>query len=229
MTSSFSSAENVPATSEITYYVALASPWAYLGHERFWKLARDHDARIRLRPIDLAGQVFPVSGGVPLENRSAARKAYRLVELRRFSQGLNVPMVLEPRYFPVDGELASKIVVAADHCLGATAAMRLTAAIMSAIWRDERDIADPFVMRGLITALGLPGNLLEISQRPAVARAYMANARFANKQGVFGVPSYVLNGEVFWGQDRLDFLAMALSRTNCSGLSRRHPPLESFR
>ena len=70
----------------IDYYFAPQSPWTYLGHLRFWDIARAASAPIRVLPVDLGGKVFPVSGGLPLAKRAPQRQAYRLVELKRFSE-----------------------------------------------------------------------------------------------------------------------------------------------
>ena len=72
--------------TDVQYYFAPQSPWTYLGHLRFWDVARKHGARIEVLPVDLGGKVFPVSGGLPLGKRAPQRQAYRLVEMKRFSR-----------------------------------------------------------------------------------------------------------------------------------------------
>ena len=84
----------------IDYYFAAQSPWTYLGHDRFVRLAQNAGATVRVLPADF-GQVFPVSGGLPLAKRAPQRQAYRLVELRRFSEWLGMPMNVQPIFFPV--------------------------------------------------------------------------------------------------------------------------------
>ena len=69
----------------IDYYFAPNSPWAYLGHARFVSIARQAKAQVHVMPVDLGGKVFPISGGLPLRQRAPQRQAYRLVELKRFS------------------------------------------------------------------------------------------------------------------------------------------------
>ena len=88
----------------IDYYFAPQSPWTYLGHLRFWDIARRQGAAIRVLPVDLPGKVFPSSGGLPLAKRAPQRQAYRLVELKRWSDYLHAPLNLEPNYYPVDGD-----------------------------------------------------------------------------------------------------------------------------
>ena len=90
----------------VEYYFAPNSPWTYLGHQRFVDMTTQAGSMIEVLPIDL-GRVFPVSGGLPLARRAPQRQAYRLVELRRFSQWLNLPITLQPRFFPVAAEDAA--------------------------------------------------------------------------------------------------------------------------
>src|SRR5476649_2783408 len=93
------------------YFFAPHSPWSYLGHERFVAIARQHGVQIEVRPFDL-NKVFGVSGGLPLAKRAPQRQAYRLTELARWSTFLNVPMNVQPKFFPVSPELAAKLIVA---------------------------------------------------------------------------------------------------------------------
>ena len=195
----------------VDYYFAPQSPWAYLGHQRFADIARHAGASIRVMPIDLGGKVFPISGGLPLGQRAPQRQAYRLVELQRFSEHLGAPLNLKPRYFPVGGDDASRLIIAADLALGSDAAMALAGAIMAACWAQERNIADEKVLGQLLAEHGLPAGLLEKAHSQAVQERYDACTQAAIDAGVFGAPSYVIDGDIFWGQDRLDFVERALA------------------
>ena len=87
----------------IEYFFAPQSPWTYLGHQRLQDIAAAAGARIEVRPADY-GRIFPASGGLPLTKRAPQRQAYRLVELKRFSEHLNIPLNLQPKFFPVAGD-----------------------------------------------------------------------------------------------------------------------------
>src|SRR3954471_13114173 len=132
----------------IDYYFATMSPWTYLGHERFAAIAKAAGATVRVRPVDF-GAVFPVSGGLPLGKRAPQRQAYRLVEMARFSQHLGLPMNVKPRFFPVSGDDASKLIIAVDMQDGVDAAMQVCSAIFAAVWVQERNIADPKVLSAI--------------------------------------------------------------------------------
>ena len=193
----------------IDYFLAPQSPWTYLGHERLVAIARAAGARVRVRPMDL-GQVFPVSGGLPLPKRAPQRQAYRLVELARFAKWLNLPINLQPRHFPVSGDPAARLIVAVEQADGEEAALRLSGAVLKAVWADERDIASTACLAQLLAECGLAADRLDAAQTPAVQAACQAHTDAAIAGGIFGSPSYVLDGEIFWGQDRLDFLQRAL-------------------
>jgi carboxymethylenebutenolidase len=199
-------------TTTVQYYFAPNSPWTYLGHLRFWDIARKHAARIEVLPMDLGGKVFPVSGGLPLGKRAPQRQAYRLVELKRFSESLHAPLNLQPKFFPVSPDDAAKLIIAVDLHEGSDAAMHIADAVLRAVWVQERNIADEATLATLLKERELPARRLEDAHSQAVAERYEDNTRRAIEAGVFGAPSYVIDGEIFWGQDRLDFVERRLSR-----------------
>ena len=196
----------------VDYYLAPQSPWAYLGHQRLAEIAARTGATVRVMPIDLGGKVFPISGGLPLGQRAPQRQAYRLVELQRFSEHLQAPLNLKPKFFPVGGDDAARLIIAADLALGSAAAMQIAGAVLAACWAQERNIADDKVLAELLAEQGLPAAVLEQSHSQAAQERYEAYTQQAIGAGVFGAPSYVIDGEIFWGQDRLDFVERALSR-----------------
>ena len=197
----------------VDYYFAPQSPWTYLGHSRFADLARATGATVRVLPVDL-GPVFAVSGGLPLGKRAPQRQAYRLVELRRFSDSLGMALHTQPRFFPVSGDDAARLITVVAQHDGADAALALTGAVCAAVWAHELDIASPDVLASLLAQTGLDAARLAQSREPAVQQVYEANTRQAIDAGVFGAPTYVVDGEIFWGQDRLDFVERALSANN---------------
>ena len=194
----------------VDYYFAPNSPWTYLGHARLVALLQDSDADVRVLPMDL-GQVFPVSGGLPLPKRAPQRQAYRLLELRRFADALSVPLHVQPEFFPVAADDAARLIVATDMEAGASAALALTGAIGAAVWAEQRNIAEADVLGELLRECGLDSALLVRSREEAVQTRYAQNTQAAIDGGVFGAPTYVVDGELYWGQDRLDFVQRRLS------------------
>ncbi len=164
---------------------------------------------MRVLPIDL-GKVFPISGGLPLGKRAPQRQAYRLVELTRFSQALNLPLNLHPKFFPVAGDPSAKLIIAVDMHHGTEAALAITGAVLAAVWHEERDIADATTLATLLSEHKLDAACLALSNTPEVQARYNSYTQSAIDAQVFGAPSYVIDGEMFWGQDRLDFVAQKL-------------------
>lgn len=194
------------------YFFAPQSPWAYLGHARLVALAKRHGVQIEIKPCDL-GKVFSVSGGLPLAKRPPQRQAYRLVELQRWSEYLGLPLNLQPKFFPVPGDLAAKLIIATKLAHGTDAAMALTGAMMRALWAEEKNIADLDTLAALADGFGYDGKaLLKSSETASVQTEYDRFTDDAMAANVFGSPWYVVDGEGYWGQDRLDFVERAFAK-----------------
>jgi 2-hydroxychromene-2-carboxylate isomerase len=197
-------------TKLVDYYFTPISPFMYLGHDRFVAIARQHAATIAVKAINL-GDVFPVSGGLPLSKRAPQRQAYRLVELKRWSEYLNKPINIQPKFFPVNGDLAAAWILAAEE-QGIAQALALTGAVGRAIWEQERDVAAESTLRDIAGEQGLDAAALGLrAASAAIATRYKALTQEAIARHVFGAPTYVYRDELFWGQDRLDFLTRALA------------------
>jgi 2-hydroxychromene-2-carboxylate isomerase len=192
----------------IDYYFSLVSPWTYLGAKRLEEIAAAKGATIRVKPVSLA-KIFPQSGGLPLPKRAPQRQAYRLVELERWSKVLGEPITIHPAFFPADERLAAYCVIAAGETGGDP--LKLAHAILRAVWVEERNIADEETLAAILKETGHdPAAILKAAKEPAKEEAYDRLSQEALEAGVFGSPSYVVEGELFWGQDRLDFLERAL-------------------
>ena len=189
----------------VDYYFSVASPWTFLGSERFISMARRSGAVVNVRPIDFT-QVLAASGGLPYQQRAAQRASYRQVDLARWRRRLGIPLTLEPKFYPVDREPASRMVVAARSA-GQSAALELSHAILRAIWQEDRDIADWQTLAAVAREAGLDGAaLVDAAQEPGITQAWQHDTDCAIEAGVFGAPTWVVAGKRFWGQDRLDFL-----------------------
>ncbi len=196
----------MPAT--VDYYCSPVSPYSYLGHQRFAAIVEKHGASVNLLPIDLM-QVFPATGGVPVPMRAPERLAYRLVELKRWSDHLGLPLNLHPKHWPTSDAAASRLIIAADEA--GVDAMGLAFALMRACWAEERDVADLATLEAIVGACGLDRALIAASDASDIEERRQALTRQAIERGVFGAPFYVVGDEMFWGQDRLDFVDEALS------------------
>lgn len=194
----------------IDYYFSVLSDWAYMGGERFENLGRRYRARINHMPMKLA-ELYASTGGIVLQNRSVQRQDYRVVELERWRDKLGIPITLHPKYYPTNDTLAACSIIAAAR-LGLDAG-RLTNLIHRAIWVEEQDISDEDTLRRLIGALTPDtGKVLDAAQSTEVLETLDRNTREAGKRGVFGSPFYIFDDQIYWGQDRLDFLDEQLAR-----------------
>jgi 2-hydroxychromene-2-carboxylate isomerase len=201
-------AETAAAARHVDCFLSMASPWAYLGHAEFMAIARRRDASVSFLPLPFR-LLFPETGGLPLPKRHPVRRRYRIVELQRWRALRGLPLNIEPKGAPMDPEPLDRLVIAiqaAGH--DPDGFMRR---VFSGYWAEDRDLGDRAVRAELLAATGLPPDLIEAAQGPEVGTVYKANLRRALEDGVFGAPSYVLRGEIFWGQDRLPLLEDALA------------------
>lgn len=195
----------------IDYYITLNSPWTYLGAARFAEIAARHKAAVRIKPANF-GEVFSKTGGLPLPKRSPERRAYRMMELKRWRDHLGVPIQLEPKYFPSDDKQATRLVIAAE--LQGKDACRLALELGRAVWEREEDLGEVAVGAAAQRA-GLDAAAIRKAgpSDDELDAIFERNTAEALSRGVFGAPSYVLpSGEFMWGQDRLDFLDRALAK-----------------
>ena len=197
-------------SKRVEYFMTPVSPWTYLGHERLRTICRAAGASIDLHLMDL-GKVFPVSGGVALKDRAPQRQAYRLVELERWRDYLGLPLTLQPKHFPVPNGPASLLILAVQAAQGTEVALDVAGDCLRAVWAEERNISDEATLAQIVAARGLDAAaLLAASKTPETQARYDAGTQRAIERGVFGAPAYVIDGQLFWGQDRLEFLERAL-------------------
>lgn len=193
---------------QIDYYFSLQSPWAYIGHRLFRDIAASHGVAVNLKPVMLL-DLFAETGGLPLAKRHPARQRYRIVELKRWRDKRGLDFHLQPKNWPFHPRLSDGVVIAALQA-GLDPEPYLQRAF-AAIWEQQLGLGDAEVITRLADAAGLPGrDLVALAATDTVGAAYEQNRQDAIAADVFGSPAYVLDGEVFWGQDRLELLADAL-------------------
>jgi 2-hydroxychromene-2-carboxylate isomerase len=199
---------------EIDYYFSMPSPWAYIGHALFRDLVSTYDLKVNHKPVFL-GELFSETGGLPLAKRHPVRQRYRMLELQRWRDKRGLDFHLKPKNWPFDGRLGDGLVIAAlEAGLDPDPFLRRA---FPAAWEQELNLADPAVLARLADEAGLPGKtLVERAASDEIGVKYEENRQEALAADVFGSPAYVLNGEVFWGQDRLELLADALKSKRAS-------------
>jgi len=196
---------------KIEYYMSHGSPWTFLGHKRINKIASENDYELIIMPVNY-GEVFPATGGLPVNKRSLQRQKYRLQELARWSEFLKVKLNTEPKFFPSRSMLPSLAIISAK-LLKYENVMDIAYRIMEGLWIKELDIDDEETLKSVISKL-IPTaeELLDYSKQDIVLSELKKNTKKALNCSVFGAPTYVINNEVFWGQDRLDFVERYIKR-----------------
>ncbi|RDD62820.1 2-hydroxychromene-2-carboxylate isomerase [Ferruginivarius sediminum] len=193
----------------IDYYFFVISPFAYLGSQELERIVREHGVQVNVKPIEVK-TVFGETGGVPPAKRPKVRQDYRFVELRRWHEARGLPLNLEPAHFPVLDALAAGAIIAAGR--NGSDSLTLAHALLRACWAEERDISDAATVGAVADAVGLDGAaLVEQARKEDTQAEFQRVTREAIDRGVFGSPWYVVDGEPFWGQDRLDFVERKLA------------------
>ncbi len=193
---------------QIDYYFSLQSPWAYIGHALFHDLASAHQLEVNYKPVVLV-DLFSETGGLPLAKRHPARQRYRLMELQRWRDKRGLNFHIRPQYWPLNSRLADGVVIAA--IAAGLDPERFVRSAFIGIWERQLNLADAATITQVADEAGLPGaKLVEQSASSEVERVYEQNRQHAIAADVFGSPAWVLDGEVFWGQDRIELLADAL-------------------
>lgn len=191
--------------ASIDYYLGTISPYVYLAGTRLEEIAEKHGATVTYKPLDLL-QLFDRTGGIRPAERHPSRNEYRVQELPRWAEYLDMPFNQKPAHWPVNMAPSSYAIIAAqqagDGDLGG-----LVHGFANAVWADERDISDDAVIRDLLGAHGFDPDLADKGLFVG-AETYGRNLEEAVEAGAFGAPFYVVrdSGQRFWGQDRLDFL-----------------------
>jgi 2-hydroxychromene-2-carboxylate isomerase len=199
----------------VDYYFSVLSDWAYFGGERLERLARKYRVRINHMPMRLA-MIYAGTGGIILQKRSKQRQDYRVVELIRWRDYLGIPIELFPKHYPTDDQLSSCLIIAAKLS-GADAGL-LANAILRAIWAENRDIADAKTLLKIANGLGMDAEaLLSRARDASTIQELDRYTQEAQNRGVFGSPFYLFGEDIYWGQDRLQFLEEALARATSHG------------
>lgn len=196
-----------PQVTLLAFY-GISSPWAYFGAERLAAIAQKHGAKLIHRPI----RVIQANGGIPLRTRPDSRQRYHEVELDRWRKHLGIPLNLKPKYYPCRTiETAAQAVIALQKA--GYDASGFSFAVQRALWAEDRDIADLATLKAIATAtVGADAAALVCDPQPAdIVADWAENLEEAERRGIFGTPTYVVDDELFWGQDRLDFVDRALA------------------
>jgi 2-hydroxychromene-2-carboxylate isomerase len=192
----------------IDYFCFPLSPFSYLAGLRLEEIAARHGETVTYKPFDLM-RIFQETGTPPVKDRHPSRQKYRLADIARIAAMNALPVNLRPRHWPTNPVPAAAAVITAQAA-GRGDTGRLMHAVLRAVWAEDRDIAEDAVIRDCLAEAGFDPALADRGLLTAV-ETYQRNTEEALARGVFGAPSYLLDGEVFWGQDRLPHLDARLA------------------
>ncbi|SFA83918.1 2-hydroxychromene-2-carboxylate isomerase [Rhizobium sp. NFR07] len=188
-------------TKVIDYFFSIGSPWAYIGLEPFAALASEHGATVHPYVIPLIED----NGGIYSRNRPEARRAYWTKDLKRWAALRGKALNFDNRAALSDPAPAGLMIIAAISA--GQDWLKLTSALQEAFWGRGEDIGNSDVRRAIAEAAGFDAAALDEQGQSDAAQAIRASSfETAKAAGVFGVPTYRYEGELYWGQDSLPFL-----------------------
>ncbi|MFN8643964.1 MAG: 2-hydroxychromene-2-carboxylate isomerase [Candidatus Binatia bacterium] len=190
----------------VEYFFDYVSPFAYLADTQLPALAQRAGAEIVHRPFFLGGVTQATKNSPPITVPNKGR--YMFVEIQRWAKRYGVPANPNP-HFPVNTLTAMRVAVAA---LGDPRFADLHRALFRAVWVDGRNLADEAVLAATVAAAGLDAAALLARAKEQPAKdALRCNTEEAVERGAFGAPTFFVGDEMFWGNDRLDFVEAALA------------------
>lgn len=190
----------------LEFYFDVGSPTAYLAHCRLRQLRAQYDFDLQYRPM-LLGGVFKATGNTSPVAIPAKGKYMLEQDLPRFTRRYGVPLNFNP-HFPVNTLYLMRAAIAAQHegCFDA-----YIDAVMTAMWVERKAMGDLDVVREVLAAAGLDADtLLAAATLETVKSELLTRTEEAIGRGVFGAPTLFMDGAMYFGQDRLDFIEEAL-------------------
>lgn len=193
--------------AQIEYFFSVLSPFAYLAGGELEEIAAKHGASVRYIPVDIM-DLFSKTGGTPPKDRHKSRVEYRKQELSRIAKMKGLPINIAPVHWPTDPLPASCAVIWASAENGDVGTLVQT--ILRSCWANELNISDSDVLADCLDQSGFAGSK-PWSGGGELISAFKKNTAEAVERGVFGSPTYLVEDQVFWGQDRLAYLDAWLS------------------
>ena len=190
---------------KVDYFMSHGSPWTFLGHNRINNIVKQFNVQLNMYPVNY-GEIFPVSGGLPVFKRPLQRQKIRLQELKRWAEFLKINLIPEPKYFPSKSLFPSLLIIAAKK-MKTNKDFELASNIMNALWVEELHVDDENTLKNIMDKLELDSEvLLSFAKSQECENIFKEYTKIAIEKNVFGAPTYIIEDQVYWGQDRLDFI-----------------------
>ena len=193
----------------VIFYMVAASPWSYFSFPRLTSIINSYNININIKPIDLF-KIFKEQGIKLVSERPKAIQINRINELKRWKKFLNIDMNIEPKFFPVNPLQSSKLILAAsinELEEKKPKTFKLSKRLAEAVWVKDEDIANEDTLVSIANDCGFNGiQLYSESNEKKIISLLEKNTSEALEKNIFGVPSFIYDNEIYWGQDRIDFL-----------------------
>jgi 2-hydroxychromene-2-carboxylate isomerase len=190
---------------KVDYFMSHGSPWTFLGHNRLNKIVKKFNVQLNMYPVNY-GEIFPISGGLPVSKRPLQRQKIRLQELRRWAEFLHIDLIPEPKFFPSKSLLPSLLIIAAK-IKKTNKDFELASSIMNALWVKELNIDEENTLKNIMDNLELDSeDLLSFAKSQECESIFKEYTKIAIEKNVFGAPTFIIDDQIYWGQDRLDFI-----------------------
>jgi 2-hydroxychromene-2-carboxylate isomerase len=191
---------------KLHYFFDYSSPYCYLGTQRIESVAQSAGAELVWKPI-LLGGIFKSLGGpmVPLTASPQVKQDYNMTDMRRWAEHFSIPFSW-PSQFPMNTVKALRITMQLDD------PAPFIHRVYRAYWAENQDISDPSVLTEILNELGLAHALLANTADPEIKRLLIDATQEALDRGVFGAPTCLVGDELYFGQDRFQFVASAIKR-----------------
>ena len=190
---------------KVDYFMSHGSPWTFLGHNRINNIVKQFNVQLNMYPVNY-GEIFPVSGGLPVFKRPLQRQKIRLQELKRWAEFLNIDLIPEPKFFPSKSLLPSLLIIAAK-IKKTNKDFELASSIMNALWVKELNVDEENTLKNIMDNLELDSeDLLSFAKSQQCESIFKEYTKIAIEKNVFGAPTFIIDDQIYWGQDRLDFI-----------------------
>ena len=191
----------------VDFYFDYGSPTSYLAYVQLPGVVERTGAVVNFKPI-LLGGVFQAAGNVsPMT--VAAKGKWMQADMTLFAERYKVPFAMNP-HFPVN---TLNLMRGAMHAQREGFLQQYSDAMFTAMWAEGRNLGDPAVIASVLASAGMDaGQLMAATQDPAVKEALKAATEAAVRRGVFGAPTLFVGDEMFFGQDRVQFVEERLAR-----------------
>ena len=190
---------------KVDYFMSHGSPWTFLGHNRINNIVKKFNVQLNMYPVNY-GEIFPISGGLPVSKRPLQRQKIRLQELKRWAEFLNIDLIPEPKFFPSKSLLPSLLIIAAK-IKKTNKDFELASSIMNALWVKELNIDEENTLKNIMDNLELDSeDLLSFAKSQECESIFKEYTKIAIEKNVFGAPTFIIDDQIYWGQDRLDFI-----------------------